>query len=115
MRADSTSGWAPAVQRFEECHGVDHRAPLRAGRATAANVLRLEVLTRPIRRGAPVRYRDFGWGLGHLPAMAALFWFEAWGADRDAWRRRTAAPGLPRLRGATRFPLAAASSCGREF
>lgn len=84
----------PATREFELRRGAGFDSGFRKGQMNVAHVLRLEALTRGLRRGTPVRFLDFGCGWGQFPATAALFGFEAFGIDRDAHRRRDASAGF---------------------
>lgn len=57
-------------------------------RQHVSHVLRLEKLTRDIRRGGAVRVLDFGCGWGTFLAMCARFGFEGYGIDFAPDRRK---------------------------
>jgi SAM-dependent methyltransferase len=54
------------------------------------HVLRLEVLTRPLRDGGAVRVLDFGCGYGAFLAMCTEYGYEAMGVERSAPKRANA-------------------------
>jgi hypothetical protein len=87
------SSWmsAGAIHCFEEreaAHSGDAAAgKFSAGRAHAAHALRIEKLTRAIRKpGETVRLLDFGCGWGAFVLMCRLFGFDSRGVDRSAAR-----------------------------
>ena len=51
------------------------------------HVLRLDQLTRDLRKGAPVRVLDFGCGYGQFLAMCDQFGFDGVGVDRSSAKR----------------------------
>ena len=80
---------AEAIENFERAIQTPTRR-FQHGRERTKHVLALEVLTRPLRAGAPVRVLDFGCGNGEFLAACALYGFEVLGVDRSAARRGNA-------------------------
>ncbi|MGZ8984411.1 MAG: class I SAM-dependent methyltransferase [Methylotenera sp.] len=54
------------------------------------HVLQLELLTRKLRSGNPLRILDFGCGQGQFLEMCDLYGFEAYGVDRSSAKRENA-------------------------
>jgi SAM-dependent methyltransferase len=80
---------AEAIEEFERRLPDPTRRKLDKGRHYAGHILRIDALTRPIRRaGEPVRFLDFGCGWGECLAMAQLFGFDVRGVDRSTARRQ---------------------------
>jgi len=76
-----------AIKAFEETFDSPER-DFRVASERTAHVLRIERLTRTIRKeGEPVRVCDFGCGYGEFLAICGAFGFKATGVDRAAARR----------------------------
>ena len=83
---------AEAMQEFERRRGILAASPqFDGGRNRITHILRIEKLTRPIRKNDdPVRLLDFGCGWGRFVAACTQFGFKAVGIDRAGSRNSKA-------------------------
>lgn len=75
-----------AMAAFEKPFRTSERLFYKAAQHTK-HVLQLELLTRDLRGGKPVRLLDFGCGYGDFLAICDLYGFDAYGIDRSSARR----------------------------
>jgi 2-polyprenyl-3-methyl-5-hydroxy-6-metoxy-1,4-benzoquinol methylase len=75
-----------AIRAFEATY--DSRSErFNKGRRHVTHVVRLEKMTRVLRKNEPVTLLDFGCGWGEFLAVCATFGFRAFGIDRSPARR----------------------------
>src|SRR6185312_16431472 len=78
---------ADAINTFEANFGTSlSERKRRAATAYVEHILRIEAMTKPIRKNEPVRLLDFGCGWGGFVEGCQLFGFDAVGLDRSSAR-----------------------------
>jgi 2-polyprenyl-3-methyl-5-hydroxy-6-metoxy-1,4-benzoquinol methylase len=97
---------ADAIIEFERRMAAQEGRAFIRGRTLTEHVLRLERMTRGIRKSEPVRLLDFGCGWGEFLAVANHFGFRCFGIDAAPPRREggqvSIFPNLQRLAENTR-------------
>lgn len=75
-----------AIEQFEKLRTTP-TSLFQKGTSRTSHVIRIEKLTRDLRRNERVRILDFGCGYGEFVTMCSLYGFESYGIDRSSARR----------------------------